>query len=883
MSDTEKALPMAIQSKIKADIPRLWAGNDINGIHRLFQQLETSLPQRIETYQKQVMVQRLKAYRDLLRSSVPRKYQPFVTKVLNSFKLDRVSEAESRIASAKSLSEFQQAMFRASQESRRELEALAEATMITEAITRGIDSKALESWYLASEQVNKKAFQAGEELVSRTFQTADVIRFAKDPIKAQHALDNYIMNIQSEFPEIARGLQAAAPSTDTLWSAYRSIQERRWFNVGQEKLRVMGIDFSKFPKVIGADGKLLTQEDFLKTQLSALKEWEDRIVLSWDKRHIAPTERNKLLDTLREETIKAKESIALQEKTIQNQAKDLALGVTYSTFGNYAQRTNLDDFMQSMGVPFWFFPSRSIPFYITQMLQRPRLGIEVANMQNEAGSSNQPSRLFGTINIPGTNYWYNPLQSTMLWQLVNNKNFTPAELPPLETGMSWMRNNLGVSLGPQYTIIGAIIDRLVNKKAGELTPTGEPQPIIPQQKWLDAVGGLNLPVISSLASLANEPFEMYLRAVYGSTVANWQQREIEKTIVDMGYNPQDLNLPNDVIQKAWNKYYIRQLLSIPGGAVKEMTPTEMARFESLNQKAKDLGLSKEQLSKFRSTGESPFTGLRQDELSAMYADVPAQKLWRYIRPSGLTTKTKPIWEDYIQFRLGQETLLYGSDKDNPTKGSRLYDEQKFDEALKAGRVSPSEWKSLYRQNYQEYMDRIEQLRIDHPLSPQSDADWDAFQQQLGWKESVRHPDDIKLDEYYRVMDSTNFENDLGEFDFGAYRAAEKQLFSGLSESTITYINANKNKYKTPLRAAYSRDMDIVQPYYDLQDAILAQYPPQVAATIESASNAADPAIQKAILMTNPTAMIVLRRIRLARAQLRRSNPEINRILRYWSS
>lgn len=881
MNELEKGLPGVIRDKIKIELPRLWAKNDIQGINKLFENLQRTLPEHIESYQKQVMVQRLKAYRDLLRSSVPKKYQPFVTKVINSFKLDRVSEAEAKIASSKSLSEFQQAMFKASLASRRELEALAEATMITEAIARGVDDKVLSAWYATGQQINQKAFKAGEELVDHTFSTANVLRFAKDPKAIQNSWDGFIMNIQSEFPEIAESLRVmTTPDADSLWSAYRSIQERRWFNVGQEKLHAMGIDFSQFPRVIGADGKLLTQEDFLKSQLQALRGWEDRIVKAWDKRHTTPTAKNKLLDNLREQTVKVKEGISLQERQIQNEAAEMALDVTYTTFGNYAQRTNLDDFMQGIGVPFWFFPSRSIPFYTTQMIQRPRLGIEVMNLQSESERSEQPSRLFGTLNIPGTDFWYNPLQSTMLWQLADRRNFVPAAMGGLEQGESWIRNNLAVSLGPQWRLATALVERVMGKQTGETVLTMEPQPLIPQQRWLDAVAGLKIPAISPIAALLNEPFDMFLRAVYGDDVANWQKREVEKTIVDMGYNPQTAS--DEVIEEAWNKYYIRQLLSIPGGAIKEMTPTEMARFEAINQKAKELDLTGEQRVILRQMGESPFTGLRNDQIEAIYADVPAQKLWRYIRPWGLTTKSKPIWSDYIAFKLGRETLLYGADRDNPTKGSRLYKEFQYDDALRKGQISPREWKSLYRQNYADYISKVQQLDADNPLSPKTDADWEAYRVLLGWDEPVRHPDDIKLDEYYEVMDSTNFENELGEFDYSAYRKAEQAFFSKLSPDTITYIKARKDRYKSPTRAAYTRDMEKVQPYYALQDAILAKYPPEVAQIIEYALASPDAAIQRAILVGHPEAMVAMRRIRIAKARLRRQNPGIDRILRFWS-
>jgi len=347
----------------------------------------------------------------------------------------------------------------------------------------------------------------------------------------------------------------------------------------------------------------------------------------------------------------------------------------------------------------------------------------------------------------------------------------------------------------------------------------------------------------------------------------------------MGYNPQDAS--EEVIQDAWKKYWTRQLLSIPGGVVKEMTPTEKARFDMMGEKAKELGLTRKQTAELRAAGESPWTGLRQDQLETLFADIPAQKLNRYIRPLGLTSESRPIWEDYIQLKVERETLR--GDPDSPKEGTRIYKERAFDEALRIGRISPREWKSLYRQNYADYISQMRALERAYPQAPKTEEDWNAYRELLGWDEPVRHPDDIKLDEYYTAMESSRFENDLGEFDYDAYRRAETEFFRGLTPDTISYIKARKDRYKTPTRAAYTRDMEKVQPYYDLQDAILAQYPPEIAQLIEYALASPDPVIQRAILIGNPAAMIALRRVRIAKAQLRAQNPAMDRILRYWSS
>lgn len=878
ITQQEKGLPDMIRSSIQKELPRLWARNDITGIERLFKKHELSLPQQVQTYQKQALLQRLSYYKKLVRQEVPRGYQPLYNQILNRFKYERVADREARLTAAKSLSEFESAMFSANLESMREMESLILGNVITDSIATKQYAK-IATYLGIHDQLVQAAFKAGDDLTEKTFKLSDVVRFAKDPKKTQQRWDEYIMGIQSEFPDQAALLQAATPNNDLLWSTRRAVQDRRWFKVSQDELASMQMDPNRFPKMVDANGKLLTMEDFMTKQKVALKSWQDRAVNAFARRHEVPTSKNKLLDNLRDETVRIKEGVALQELKLQNEAMDLAQEVAYDTFGNYGVRTNLDDIMQGIGMPFWFFPSRSIPFYARQLMQKPKLGIEVMTMQQQAEESNYPTRLHGFVPIPGTDYFYNPLAASMLWQLAGQYDWTPAHLGGLEQGQLQMQQKLGMSFGPQWMIATALVSRLMVKQGGAPLVVGEPKYVIPQHRWLEAVENLDLPGLSQIAGVVSEPFDAYLRAVFGSEVAEWQKREVEKYIVDMGENPQDAS--KEVIQDAWKKYWTRQLLSIPGGVVKELTLTEKARFDMMGAKAKELGLTKKETAELRAAGESPWAGLRQDQLETLFADIPAQKLNRYIRPIGLTSQSRPIWEDYIQLKVERETLR--GDPENPVEGSRIHKELALDAALRAGRISPREWKSLYRQNYADYVSQMQALERAYPQAPKTEGDWEAYRDLLGWDEPVRHPDDIKLDEYYEVMESSKFENDLGEFDYDAYRRAETTFFQGLTPETISYIKSRKDRYKTPFRAAYTRDMEKAQPYYDLQDAVLAQYPPEIAMVIQYALASPDSAIQRAILINHPDAMIALRRIRVAKAQFRAKNTELDRILRFWSS
>ncbi|KKL65204.1 hypothetical protein LCGC14_2157290, partial [marine sediment metagenome] len=131
-----------------------------------------------------------------------------------------MADREARLTAAKSLSEFESAMFNANLESMREMESLILGNVIAESI--GTRQYAKIATYLAiHEQIVQAAFRAGDDLTAKTFELSKVIKFAKDPKKIQQHWDEYIMRIQSEFPDQAAILQASAPDADLLWSTRR--------------------------------------------------------------------------------------------------------------------------------------------------------------------------------------------------------------------------------------------------------------------------------------------------------------------------------------------------------------------------------------------------------------------------------------------------------------------------------------------------------------------------------------------------------------------------------------------------------------------------------------------------------------------------------------
>jgi hypothetical protein len=1098
MTDMEKALPEIVKLNLQRELTSKLAAGDLEGVRLAFEKARVSLPKRVEDYQKQRMLATLETYQRVLKAKLPKSSQKLMGAILRSTKskMGRVSAAEAELLQSKTLTEAENAMFLASREYRREMDMLTENLMLSHALNNNVSNDTLQAWYDLIDDINTKTIDAGDAFSLRTIKLSRSIHGSKTPSKAVvDEWNTYIMDIQSEFPDIGASMAKSTPNTDLLWSTHRSVKERMWSKASQEKLTGMGIPLDEFPRIVqevpgtplggvdkglaekvlspdelaaynaeyiriaqqqgsgkalddlgiihgnvltkpgeerkistiidtiaaqvqvpgdgpldqvirawvqmpdnqtlqllgkGAssspeyleatrsllkdyypDGyirifrggkastskaldreftnvtsskatakdfvaswpnnpngtpllpdindilirvedvvsiasareseliipsellkarmaspisratattqRLVTLEDFVQEQRSALFDWQKRVESTYadmTSGKTVTTARDTALMGMQEQAIQLKQTMALTDLTLRNHANDAAARATYEVFGNVGGKTNFDEIMSKV-CPFWFFPSRSIPFYAKQMIQKPRLGYEILTM-HERSRDTKPDRLFGTFKIPGTNYYYNPLQASMLWQLWGAKDYTPANLPPLEAGMRFMNQNLGISMGPQIGIATALATRALGKQGMVENYVPEPQDIIPQNKWLNAVEGLRLPVISQVAGLASEPFDTFTRAVYGTDIAQWQKREVEKYMVDEGVDP--VKATTQQIQSAWKRFYTRQLASIPGGAVKEMTTTEAARYEYINKTQKEMGLTSAQIRAFKQTGESAFTGLRQDQLDAIYKGIPAEKLWRNIRPVGLTQKTEPYWNQYLQLKSEKEDLR--GTAENPSPSSRIGVQKMLDSALLAGKIDASTWRDLRRENYQHYSDRIEQLNADYPLAPKTDEDWESFRKLLGWEQSVRHPDDIKLQEYYDTLDNSLFENGLGQFDAQLYNAEKDKFMEPLAESTRTYIQNQANKYKTPLEVAFAKDSETLQPYWAVEDTILSNLDPSIAAQIQALGQY-DSSIQQIIIGSNPYLSIILRRIRMARQRMEMYNPEISRALLLW--
>ena len=876
MTDAENTVPMVVRSQLKRDITSAFTKGDSGAISDAFDKAIDNLPKRMSDIQQQSMLRQLKEFENqVLAGFGDKSTANYIRRTLASYAKDAATDSASELAALKGYGSYQDTMFNINVNSRRSTEQLADTYAVSNLLMNNASPNEIVTYMTGSNGLTKNCYNASDAFRAKTIKLSDLIAHSRNAGNIANAWTDFIKEAQSMVPE-ATSLANISANTDDMWDIYRQVQNKRWWQLGQSKMELAGITPGTFLSTIDpTSGKMLTADGIIAEQTKVLRDWQTRAEQSFEDAHTSNIIKStkEATQEFQENVVKELEPISLQKTRLSNQAKDMALQSVRDTFGHYSIHTNLDELMTKVA-PFWYFPSRSIPFYAQQVLDHPQMAIDLYNIHNQQETSNQPSSMFGYIKIPNTNLYYSPMRVSYLWRLATQGNYTPQDMGSVEGAQSLLQK-IGVSLGPQFSIAEAIIKRVMGTKAGSIPQvTQEPTTIIPQQQWLQAVANLDLPGISQIAGVVNAPFDVFLRGVYGDDTADYQKRQVELFMVDKGINP--ASATTEQIQSAWKQYYSTVLASIPAGTVKPFTATEQARLNAINAKVQKMGLTPEQQNLYKQAGESPLVGMRQDQIDAFYSDIPGEKLMSYVRPAGLTPETEPYWNDYVNYHLQQQEALQ----------TRESTETQLDNDLTAGVITPSAWKEGYKQSYASYTGSIDSFQEAYPKAMITSAQWDAFKKLTGSNINPKNPDDIALENYYNTMDASNTQWDdpnTGIFNASAYQAAQTKFLNQYPEETQKYILSQKDKNMSPLRLAYTQDMATVQPYYNLQTMVESKFPAEVSTILNYALKTSDTATQNAILSANPQALLCYHQINLAKTQYLIQNPTVSQILRYWNS
>ena len=529
---------------------------------------------------------------------------------------------------------------------------------------------------------------------------------------------------------------------------------------------------------------------------------------------------------------------ATQYRRMHDVAKRRATRTTLDTFGNPAVRMNVDELMGNLGVPFFFFPSRSMAYYAQAAVRRPALLPTIKRYQNSVKEEDDPAYLAGSFKLPttvgGADLYVNPLKSYMGWQMFGQADFLPRNAPMYEQILRTSQNTLGIGFGPIHTILPRLFESMVldeNKEGIDLV-SNSPQFLIPQQKWFKTLERADLGILSTTARLLNVPTDHYMNTVFGNEIPNWLERRTEKQLVQRGHNP--ATATDEQLDGALRDVWWQTLAGIPlGSTVHAVSPLAGDRTADLitNLDARGDG-SLEMLRE----GKNPFSGLRRDDIDSMFQGIDKEEIYGYIRPATLTPEMTPHWNAHVKLQLNLQ-----KSRDELTSTMDALNAKWSSDPTMSG----FQWDELRKEAYAKYGTQIDTLYKSHPLAPRSVVSeelaqrggitWNDYRKELGKDERVVHKHDQLYDSFVQQVLAREFDDATGEFDYDKYERAYEGVFSSSNMADIgivgeeeqasakAYVLAKRFQNLTAPEKERKRLIELARPYWQVPDTIMDSF------------------------------------------------------------
>lgn len=223
----------------------------------------------------------------------------------------------------------------------------------------------------------------------------------------------------------------------------------------------------------------LFKAEYLQETLTALKQMRDHFLKVVNNDYL--NELNKIPKHIRE-YIKIKAEEAANDRTnllfaamrggeYDGVTMIDSVGESLRTMIDYASSTKADDFIKIF-IPFWRYPSRSLPFWASTMWRHPHLLTMylryIQYSENEArtrgyvNSKGEPlPSLAGYMPIPGTDIWFNPTAPLIYRYVypeltVQSQQEDTEDMDITEKAINWIvaqASSRGISVGPIWSFL----------------------------------------------------------------------------------------------------------------------------------------------------------------------------------------------------------------------------------------------------------------------------------------------------------------------------------------------------------------------------------------------------------------------------------------------
>ena len=863
-------IPISIENRGKTAVPGLMREGNEASVNTFFRKLEEELADGTTISMERALLDKLRILTDEMGSklspSARDELKDHIARLKRSTELDDVAVA----AMKDDGQTLNQKLFNAAVVSNREKETIAFIKVATAALadtTKPGKEKAastIHRFILDTLETNRRHFQKFETFPKDTLNLSRAI--ARNDNQLPRLLDEYY----SKWPQMKELLGDSEVGSSLLWATYRRSQEMLHSERVRGILQMADIDATDLLKTpLFADA--------VAKQVDELRAWRDQVLTRMRERAaVTPQATKEATDVLTKRIIEMSDKVALEKSTVLNKAIRFAEDDAFATMGNYGTRTNLDEVMNRI-MPFWYFPSRSIPFYAKLGVRRPGWYASMRRWQEDNRKEGTPDFLAGYIPIPGTPYSINPLRPWMAFQLTAQTDWLTPSPPLPQKIMEQIQAMSGMSLGPQFQIGLTFLSRFLEDRGYDPLIDRQPRDVIPQQRWIRGFDNWLsdvAPEVRLIANVLNEPSDMFLRFVYGDEVATWHKRRVEQYLVEMGVDP--TKATDEETGKALRKVGERDLAGIPFGAVKVTLPKAKERQDEIAANIERVtGFTPDMQLSLRNRGDNPLSGLRNDQIQTIFATDDEADFYQHIRPLFLKKSQEAVWETTRAYNIDLRRAL---DRRKATIAAA--EERLRDGAINP--ISPERWKRLVSDAYNQYAGAIESLQ--HPdgmyaTALKTSADWDEFNKELG-KERIRHPDDLAFQRYMEEVDADDYTDAAGDFDVRAWRKTQDAFRESVDDDTWAYIQSRLRKNKSPLELERQLSLEAYQEYFEMVVPVIKRFKNSEELQRIYDEYDAQPFrnVRDAMADANPDLKEAIRIITLVKQALRKRNPEMEAFL-----
>ena len=517
-------------------------------------------------------------------------------------------------------------------------------------------------------------------------------------------------------------------------------------------------------------------------------------------------------------------SVQAAEK-IHNSAMWMAENAGFTVQGNYAKTRNFDEMLRPI-FPFFYFPSRSIPFYLRTGIEHPWTIRGLTLYEEHTREPGKPAALIGYMKVPGLEGIYiNPFRPMMGYQFLGAEPLTGISQPVMgqvQTAFSMF----GFSLAPYITLGAELASRISEVTGGpQLTKAGlswqeslqltrgEPMPILPQFTWARNAAQF------ATGKYIPEPTQV----MFGWNMwPDWYQRQMEKELANMGIDP----------AVAFSQYATPEMEQAKSDAARNLAgrdlwkitvpirfrhPKELMMYQDMAEALEDYGISKDKQVEIRENGISPMQYLNNHERRNIYLAHPEWEVWTGVISPFLSHEEREAWQQTREFWVEY------------TQALEEMNENQVTDSLKVRTLDPLFSRRDWRENYSnrgQYKASLWEILANHmPLALITDIRRDSYRAKYGKPIPPIHLEDTAVQAYYGMEPPLDL--DTGQPDLMELQVMQDEFLDSLPPYVREYVIAEVDRPRVredPVEAEWRKDRRKLREWFAVRGRLLQQYP-----------------------------------------------------------